>query len=168
MLLIPTVSPGVSLSLHPKSSLPEGCGMCVHGAGCEGRRENMGQCVLEQLFGQWSVPRAVCELLQTAVCRAAPDLLPGGDRDGQRCHLPAACCAHLAESSGVPLGPSWAQAWPEAEPGATIAPIQSCFLSGDVWRNTFSWTWLSLPCAVGVLALGFWGKTDLPRAGADV
>lgn len=164
------MSPGVLLSLHPKSSLPEGHGMRVHGEGHKGCRENTGQCVLEQLFGQWRVPRAVCELLQTAVCRAAPDLLPGGDgqrRVGQRCRLPAACCAPLAESSGMPLCPSWAQAWPGAEPGATVAPAQSSFLSGDVWRNMFS-MWLSLPRAAGVRALGFWGRTDLPRARAGV
>lgn len=142
--------------------------MCVHGEGHEGCRENTGQCVLEQLLGQWSVLRAVCELLQTAVCRAVPDLLLGGGRGWSGSDATSACCAHLEESLGMPLCPSWALVWPEAEPGATITPVQSRVLSGDVWRNMFLWRWLPLPCAADVLALGFWGRTDVPRARADV
>lgn len=68
----------------------------------------------------------------------APVLLPGGDGDGQRLVSSDAICqlCTFGRELGDASLPSWAQAWLEAEPGATVAPAQSCILFGDVWINT--------------------------------
>lgn len=53
----------------------------------------------------------------------------------------------------------------QGPPSPQSSPVFFLVMSGE---NMFLWRWLSLPCAADVLALGFWGRTELPRARADV